>query len=97
MCQPKVCGSVRRDRAHRPITWLLNFFCPGNERGREFRGETGLAGLTALKIPPVIERSATGACWIGISSDRRVRYSAKVMYRFINLIYAENAQFLLLG
>jgi hypothetical protein len=67
-------------RSHTPMIWLLNCFLPGKANRREFVGETDRAGFTALNIPPVIERSATG---VTKGSDgsvlcRRSRYSEKV-------------------
>jgi hypothetical protein len=63
------------------MIWLLNRFRPGRAKSREFVGETGRAGLTALNIPPVIDLSATGAPLPGMgdsSESRNNKYSAKV-------------------
>ena len=34
-----------------PMTWLLSFLRKGLARSREFSGEAGRAGFTALKSP----------------------------------------------
>jgi hypothetical protein len=64
------------------MIWFLNRFRPGGESSREFIGETGLAGLTDLKTPPMRDRSSTGletrSGSVGSPADRRARYSVKV-------------------
>jgi hypothetical protein len=70
---------LRTRHRHRPITWLLNRFVTEGESSREFIGETGRAGLTALNTPAMSDRSATevpiGSD--GSIADRRDRYSEK--------------------
>jgi hypothetical protein len=59
----------------------LKPFWPGTGNRREFVGETGRAGLTALNIPLMIDLSATGAPRLGSDgslADRLDKYSEKV-------------------
>jgi hypothetical protein len=51
-------SEVLGSEPHRPMTWLLNLFLKGLASSREFKGETGRAGLTALNMLRKIDRSA---------------------------------------